>query len=116
MKIPLFIAALALSSLSLTAEERPIEKTQFSLQLGPDYGDDGYYYYDDDDYDWIGPGWYGGYWYDDEDNWRGGHGDHWHGHDHGGGGHNHGGGGHSHGGGGHGGGGHGGGGHGGGRK
>jgi len=49
---------------------------------------------------WIGPGWYNGIWFDNEDEYWYYH-NHYHGghHHHGGGGHHHGGGGHHHGGG-----------------
>lgn len=116
--ISLIAACSYLSADDAARKEHDIKKVQggVSVWVGPGwYGD--YYFDDEDDYNnwngmvWVGPGWYGGYWfgdYDDFNNWHGHHyhDNNWHGH------HDHGG--HDHHGdhGGHGGHGHGGGGHG----
>lgn len=92
MKIYLVLglAALALGNLSANG------RAGVDVQVGPDDG-----YYDDGYYDgggagvgiWVGPGYYNGVWFDDEDGYRNHHGD---GHHDGGDGHHGGGGGGGH--------------------
>ncbi len=75
-----------------TYAEELIQK--IDIAIGVEGGNDGYYDDDEDEdnFIWIGPGWYGGYWFGTEGDFDNRHHNQWHG-GHGEGGHGHGGGG-----------------------